>query len=92
MVLDLLGGQWESETTTKPRRILELPEEKGRTQGWGGVYTLTTGWTSSGCSWPPSNSFLRTNGPSRDLEGDKRNGKLSPCSSFLGVGNPETGD
>ena len=51
MVLGLLGGQWESETTTKPRCILELPEEKGRTRRWGGVYTLTTGWTSSGLVW-----------------------------------------
>lgn len=37
MVLDLLRGQWESETTTKPRHILELPEEEGRTRRWGGV-------------------------------------------------------
>lgn len=37
MVLDLLWGLQGREATAKPRSILELPEEEGRTWRWVGV-------------------------------------------------------
>lgn len=42
MVLDLLWGWHEKEAIAKPRHIMELPEEEGRMQRWGGMAKV--GW------------------------------------------------
>lgn len=43
MVLDWLWGRQGKEATAKPRSIMELPEEEGRTQRWGGMAKVRWG-------------------------------------------------